>query len=137
MDVPAGRAQHRAMTPNLLFRSALMLLGLMIATPIVVAKTHGGGLRLTVRVFDYVNLPAGAISEIETSAKRGLGQAGVSLEFVECYPDGVEAGVPACTSPPGPADLILRIFEPKLAVKPERLGYVAMTPEGDGAYLTV
>src|SRR6478736_7547191 len=102
MEVPAGQAQHRAMTPNLLFRNALMVLGLMIATPLVVAKAHGGGLRLTVRVFDYVNVPAEAISEIETSAKRVLGQAGVSVEFVECYHGGVEAGLPPCTSPPGP-----------------------------------
>ena len=36
----------------------------------------------------------------------------------------------------GPSDLILRIFQPKAAVKGEQLGYAAMTPEG-GAYITV
>jgi hypothetical protein len=124
------------MAPNLLFRNASMILAIMAATPLVLAKTHAGEVRITVRVHDYVKLPAEALSEIEANAKRVLGQAGVPVEFVECYHRGVETGVPACTGPLGPADLILRILEPKLAVNGEQLGFAAMTPEG-GAYITV
>jgi hypothetical protein len=113
-----------------------MIVGLMLATATAFSETPVSDVRLTVRLIDYVSLPADTRSEIAVTAKRVLGQAGVAVEFVECYSGGVETGAPACTSSLGPADLYLRIFQPKQAVKGEQLGYAAMTPEG-GAYITV
>jgi hypothetical protein len=113
-----------------------MIVGLMLATATAFSETPANDVRLTVRLMDYVNLPAGTRSEIAVTAKRLLGQAGVAVEFVECYSGGVETGAPACTGSLGPAELYLRIFQPKLAVKGEQLGYAAMTPDGR-AYVTV
>jgi hypothetical protein len=136
MEVPVGRAQHRAMKRNLIGCTASTVLGLMLATAPAFSKSPVSDARLTVRLLDYVNLPAGTRSEVAASAKRILGQAGVAVEFVECYSGGVETGVPACNASLGPADLYLRIFQPKLAVKGGQLGYAAMTRES-GAYITV
>ena len=124
------------MKPTVLARTAAMIVGLMLATAPAFSEPPLSDVRLTVRLMDYVNLPAGTRSEIAVTAKRLLGQAGVAVEFVECYSGGIETGAPACTRSLGPAELYLRIFQPKLAVKGEQLGYAAMTPEG-GAYVTV
>lgn len=113
-----------------------MILGLMLATVSGFSKTPVSDVGVTVRLLDYVNLPAGERSEVAATAKRVLAQAGVAVEFVECFSGGVETGTPACTAPLGPADLILRILQPKFAAKGEQLGYAAMTSEG-GAYITV
>jgi hypothetical protein len=120
------------MKQNLLVRSASLALGFFISTFAASAKTPVSEVRLTVRVYDYVHLPAGARDEATASAKRVLLQAGVSVEFVECSRGREQAGHPACTGPLGPADLVLRIFEPKMAVKGEQLGYAAMTSQGGG-----
>jgi hypothetical protein len=136
MEVPAGQAQHAAMTQNLLVRNASLVFGLMITASAASPSTNPAEVRLAVRVHDYANLPAGARDEITANAKRVLRQAGVSAEFVLCFRDGAESGAPTCNGPLGPADLVLRILEPKLAVRSEQLGYAAMTPEG-GGYITV
>jgi hypothetical protein len=124
------------MKPNLVGRNASVILGLILAAVPGFSKTPVSGVRVTVRVFDYVSLPAGARSEVAATATRVLAQAGVVGEFVECFTGGVEAGAPTCTAPLGPADLILRILQPKFAPKGEQLGYAAMTSEG-GACITV
>jgi hypothetical protein len=113
-----------------------MAVGLILATTPAFSETPICDVRLTVRLLEYVNLPAGTRSEIVVTARRLLVQAGVAVEFVECYSGGSETGAPKCTASLGPSDLYLRIFQPKLAVKGEQLGYAAMTPEG-GAYVTV
>ena len=136
MEVPVGRAQHRAMKRNLIGCTAWTVLGLMLATAHASSKTPVSDVRLTVRMMDYAGLTSRARNEVADNAKRILGQAGVAVEFVECYRGGVETGVPACTGSLGPAELYLRVFQPKLAVMGEQLGYAAMTPEG-GAYVTV
>src|ERR1017187_4467891 len=105
MEVPVGPAQHWAMKPNLLGRNASMILGLMLATVPGFSKTPVSDVRVMVRVFDYVNLPGGRRTEVAATAARVLAQAGVAVEFVECFTDGVETGSPACTAPLGPADL--------------------------------
>ena len=108
----------------------------MLATAPAFSKPPVNAVRLTVRLLDYVDLSAGTRSEIAANARRVLGQAGVTVEFVECYSGGLDTGAPVCTARFGPADLYLRILRPKLAVKGEQLGYAAMTSEG-GAYVTV
>ena len=113
-----------------------MILGLMLATVPGFPKTPVSDVRLSIRLYDYVNLPANERSELTANAKRVVGQTGVRVEFLECLADGVETGSPACTAPLRSTDLVLRIFLPKLAVKGEQLGYAAQTPEG-GAYITV
>jgi hypothetical protein len=122
------------MTPNLLARNASVILGLFAAVP-GFSKTPGAP-HIRVRVFDYVNLPSGAHAELQANAKRILGQAGVPVEFVECLRGGMETGVEVCHGQLGPFDFNLRIFQPKLAVRGEQLGYAAMTPD-DGAFVTV
>jgi len=99
-------------------------------------KTPVSDVRVTLRLYDYVKLPASARSEVVATAKRVLGQAGVRVEFLECLVDGAETGSPACAAPLSSTDLVLRILLPKLAVKGEQLGDAAMTPEG-GASITV
>src|SRR5450432_2407804 len=124
------------MRSNLLDRRISLILGLLVAVGSASAKTPVSYVRITVRIYDYVNLSANAHGEVAENAKRVLGQAGVLVDFVECYRDGVEAGGLGCTSPLGAADFVLRILEPKFAMKGEQLGYAAMAPEG-GAYITV
>jgi hypothetical protein len=113
-----------------------MILGLIAATAPGFSKTPASKIHVTIRVFDYVNFPAGAHSEFQTNAKRILGQANVPVEFIECFTAGVEGGAEACLAPLGSTDFNLRILQPKLAIKGEQLGYAAMSPEG-GATLTV
>jgi hypothetical protein len=101
------------------------------------SKTVSGEVpHITVRVIDYVNLPTDTRGELGANAKRILSDAGVALDFIECYHGGVEVGPEACASPLDPASLVLRIAPPKFAVKGRQLGYAAMTQEG-GAYITV
>ena len=135
MEVPVGQAQHRAMKPNLVGPNASLILGLMLATVPGFSKTPVSDVHVTVRLLDYVNLPAAARTEVTATAARVLTQAGVAVDFVECF-TGVETGTPACTTPLGPTDLILRIVQPKFAAKGEQLGNATMTSEG-GAYITV
>ncbi len=124
------------MTLNLAGCNGSMIVGLMLAAVPGFSKTPVSDVRVTVRVLDYVDLPASERREVAATAKRVLAQAGVVAEFVECFRGGVESEIPSCTGELGPTDLILRIFAPKLAVKGEQLGYAAMTPEG-GACITV
>lgn len=113
-----------------------MILGLMAVPAVGFPQTGVNGPRLTVRVYDYVNLSPAGGSELAATANRLLSQAGVVIGFVACYSVGMETGHPACTGPPGPADLILRILPPPRSAKGEQLGYAAMTPEG-GSYISV
>jgi hypothetical protein len=92
--------------------------------------------RLTIRVMDYAGLPVATLGELETNARRVLRSAGVSVDFVECYGRELKSGAAACLGVPGSTDVILRILQPKFAVKGEQLGYAAMRPEG-GAYVTI
>jgi hypothetical protein len=123
------------MTTNLRRRHSLIL-GLMLATVPGFSKPPVSDVRLSIRVYDYVNLPASERSELTANAKRILGQAGVTVDFVECLADGGDTGAPACAAPLGPADLILRILPSKFAATGEHLGCAAVTPEG-GALITV
>ena len=93
-------------------------------------------LRLTIRVMDYVGLPVATLGELETNARRVLRGAGVAVDFVECCGNGAKSGAEGCLGVPGSTDVILRILQPKFAVKGEQLGYAAMGPEG-GAYVTI
>jgi hypothetical protein len=119
-----------------LLNNAPIILGLMAAALPAFSRTPVSQVHITVRLFDYVNLPGDARRELEDNANRILGQAGVATEFLDCLIGGVETGAPACTTALKSTDLILRVFPPKLAVKGEQLGYAVMTPEG-GAYITV
>jgi hypothetical protein len=124
------------MTPNLFRRYATMILGVTLATVPGFSKTPISDVRLTIRLYDYVNLPADERRELTANANRILGYTGISVEFLECLADRAENRSPACTAPLRPTDLVLRIFLPKLAVKGEQLGYASQAPEG-GAYITV
>jgi hypothetical protein len=135
MEVSAGQAQYRAMKTSLVGRPASMILGLVLVTVPGLSGTHAGDVRITIRVMDFVNLPGDVRSEVAANAKRVLGQAGVAAEFVECFHDGVKTDVPVCAAPLGP-DVVLRILEPKQAMKDKQLGYAAMTAQG-GACVTV
>ena len=113
-----------------------MILGLVLATVPGFSKTPLSDVRITVLLYDYVNLPADARVEATANAKRVLGQAGVDVEFIECYLGGIKTGRPGCTGPLGPAVLTLRICQPKFAEYGKQLGYAVMAPEG-GAYITM
>ena len=91
---------------------------------------------LTIRVMDYVDLPVATVEELETTAQRILRGAGVAVDFVECHGHGAKSGTEPCSGLLGRGDVVLRILQPKFAVKGEQLGYSAMGPEG-GAYVTV
>jgi hypothetical protein len=124
------------MSLNLRDLAASTILALILTTVPAFAKTPVCAIPITVRLFEYVNLPASARNDLTANARRVLGQAGIAVEFVECYSGGVETSGPPCTGPFGPSDVVLRIVEPKLAAKGEQLGYAAMTSQG-GAYITV
>jgi hypothetical protein len=136
MEVLPARAQDRAMQSNLGGCATSTILGLMAVSAFGSAQQPVNGPRLTVRVYDFVNLSPASRNELAATANRVLSQAGVVIGFVACYSGGMDSGHPACTGPPGPADLILRILPPRQTVKSEQLGYAAMTPEG-GAYISV
>jgi hypothetical protein len=116
--------------------AAALLCGL-IAVPVPgFAKTPIKNNRVTVRIYDYVNLTSDWRQEMETTATRILRQAGVAADLVWCFGNGIETTVPACNAALGPADMFVRIFPPRLALKGHELGYVAATPES-GGYVTV
>ena len=116
--------------------NASIILGLALATIPVLSETAVSDLHLTVRVVDYVNLQASRRSQAEATAKRILGQAGVMADFVECFSGGDAIPNPACTTVPGPTNLVLRIAQPRFALDREQFGYALITPEG-GVYITV
>lgn len=124
------------MKPIVAGHNASMILGLALVTVPGLSRTAVSDLRVTVRLVDYVNLRASTRSEVAATAKRVLGQAGVPLEFVECFSGGVDTGNPACSAALGPTDLVLRIVQPRFAQKRVQFGYAITAPEG-GAYLTV
>ena len=93
-------------------------------------------LHLTVRVYDYAQLPAEERHELAANAQRILRQAGVEVEFVECYRAGVETGLPACSGCLHPAEFMLRIFTAKSTANGKQPAFAAMTPEG-GAIMTL
>ena len=100
------------------------------------ADTPVSDQRLTVRVVDYVNLQASRRSRAQATAKRILSQAGVMVDFVECFSGGAAIQNPACAAAPGPTVLVLRIAQPRFALEHEQFGYALITPEG-GVYITV
>ncbi|HEY3440468.1 MAG TPA: hypothetical protein VGK29_06945 [Paludibaculum sp.] len=124
------------MKTNLPARTASMILGLLLATGLGFSKTPANDVRVTVRLYSYVNLPADAPSEMAATAKRVLRQAGVAVEFIECSSAGVAIGRTGCTGSLESAVLMLRIFEPKRAGHAKQLGYAAMTDEG-GSCITL
>ncbi|MBS1873917.1 MAG: hypothetical protein JSU00_11945 [Acidobacteria bacterium] len=115
---------------------AVSLISGLIATVPGSSATPANDMRLTIRVLDYADLPPAALAELEANAKRILRQAGVAVDFVECFTGGVETRSEACGAPLGPFVFNLRILEPRQAMKGEQLGYAAMSPEG-GAIVTV
>ena len=130
MEVPVGPAQHCAMKRNLLIVLAAASL------PVFSNGSSNDPRRLTIRVMDYTGLSAATLGEVETSANRILRSAGVNVAFMECYSHAARSGADGCSGSLGRTDVVLRILQPKFAVKGEQLGYVAMSPEG-GAYVTV
>ena len=113
-----------------------MILGLMLVAVPGFSRTAVSEVHVTIRLMDYVGLPASARSEAVDTAKHILGQAGVAVDFIECYSGGMGTGTPACAAPLGPTDLILRICPPRMAAKGTQLAYAAMTADG-GVYITV
>jgi len=124
------------MKPNFITRNLAAILGLMAASVPLIAKTPATNTRLTVRVYDYVNLSNKTESELAENARRILAQAGIAVELALCFTGGLDTGEPGCIGPLGPADLILRIVQRKFAVRGEQLGYASMSEDG-GAYITV
>lgn len=137
MEVLLGPAQHRVMKPNTFKCIASIMLTLTLASIPVLAKDAKTNVpRVTVRVVDYAHLSAETLSELESNATRVLASARIPVDFVEGYWGGADTGDGARTQPLGPAILILRICQTKMAVRRGQLGYAAMTSEG-GAYITV
>jgi hypothetical protein len=124
------------MKPNLVGRVASVILGLMAASLTSPAKVPASAIHLTVRLYDYVNLPPNVRSELTANAVRILGHAGITVEFVECPAGGVKSDNEACLAPLGPTDLVLRILQPTLAKTGEELGNAILGP-GGGVLMTV
>ena len=124
------------MKPNLIAGNASLILGLMMFTLPGFPKTPLSRVSITIRLLDHVNLLAEGRQDLEANAKRVFGAAGVAVELIQCFRGGVATGIPACTTPLGPTDFVVRVLHPKLAAKDRQLGYAAMTSEG-GAYVTV
>ena len=115
--------------------SNLVIAVVVAATLPAFSKKSTSDVRITIRIMDYVNIPAVERAEVQTNAKRILGQAGVAVAFVDCFIAGVATGDETCRNPLGPVDFDLRISPPKQSMKGE-LGYAAMSPDG-GAIVTV
>ncbi len=112
------------------------MIGTMLAAAVAVpgsSRTSEPDLR--VRVYDYANLSAPMRKEMRQTAERVLRMAGVAPKFIDCYIDGGATDSPGCVGLMGPAEVMLRIFRPKPAMKGEQLGYAAMTAQG-GACIT-
>ena len=94
------------------------------------------GQQITVRVADSVGLSTGTRDELRASITGILGQAGITVDFIDCLIGGAKTGAAGCGDPLGPSDFVLRIFPPRLAMNSRQLGYAALTAKG-GAYATV
>jgi hypothetical protein len=124
------------MKANRIGRNALMILGLAVTSTPAFSRTPVDNPHLAVRLYDYVNVPAGEWNDIRTNAERVLRQAGVDVEFFECYRDRTESSIPACQGYLRPGELMLRIVPAKTEESRRKPAYAAMTPEG-GAMLTI
>lgn len=130
-----GPVQHQTMKWNLLGTDPSIFVGIALISMPGWSKEPELP-RLTIRVMDYVNVPAGTLGEVEATAIRILSTAGVSIGFRLCFTRGTATGNQGCGEPLGPADLILRIVRPNLGMRSRQLGYAVMTPEG-GAMITL
>jgi len=92
-------------------------------------------LKIAIRIFDYANLAQNSREEMITEAGRIFLKAGIETSWVNCRNQQQnEQPVPACESPLGPTDLLLRILPgdiPQSAKLPETaLGFAVVKREG-------
>lgn len=97
-------------------------------------------LRITVRVYNYVQGPPEIIRKAQREAAHILANAGIETEWLECsIGQRQEPARNACGRPFGPADLTMRIVPESMAARlPFRditLGFAALTEEGGQGFL--
>lgn len=124
------------MRPNLHGCGASLILSLVIGSIPACGKSPAGDPRITILLYDYVNLTSWDRAKLAATVQRILDRAGVTTEFVDCFVAGVATGAPACKAMLGPADLVLRICRPGAAVPSRELGYAATGSRG-GAFMSV
>ena len=70
---------------------------------------------LTVRLYDYAKPDAAILTRAQAEASRLLADAGVELRWTACPLTMEElASNPACNTPAGPADLVIRLLSPRM-----------------------
>lgn len=115
---------------------AALLLGFAATALPAFSSPSQDAARITVLLYDYVNLHADMRSDAVSTAHRILSQAGVPTVFVPCHSQGTATGDAACTGSLGSSKVMLRIFQPWLAQDGKQVGYAIIAPKGS-AYITV
>ena len=89
------------------------LTGLLIFTGLVSATAGSGQIALTVRIWDYADVPRPVLTSAQTEASYLFGKAGVQIAWLGCNP---KQHVGAGCEVPNANDLILRI-QPRSALQ--------------------
>jgi hypothetical protein len=91
---------------------------------------------ITIRVYNYAEVPMQTLRRAQKQAAAVLDRAGVTTRWLNCLPAvGVEKD-PACREPKGPTDLVLRTLSRSMAQKLEipasdlRFGYALQAGKG-------
>jgi hypothetical protein len=103
--------------------------------------TQPQGLGITIIIYNYAEVPVKTLQRAQKDAAAVLGRAGVSVQWLNCLPVlGVEKD-PACRTPKGPTDLVIRTLSRSMAEKLEvpasdlRFGYALQPAEGRFGYI--
>ena len=120
-----------------------LLAALAAFNPNLAGQSHkeaaASGLQITVRVYDYVRLPADEYELARRQAQRIFARAGIPTRWIKCALTPGERADPGCKEAITPADLVLRILSAEMAARVRVNGRVFgyAVPSRDGGFGTV
>ena len=101
------------------------------AQPTLDSGEPGG--EITVRLYNYAQVPEGTLARAETIAEHIFRHAGIETTWLACPTDGDISKYPACRRPLGPRDLVVRIMpQPKARYTQQKhvLGFALLPSDG-------
>lgn len=91
--------------------------------------------RVSVRIYDFENVPPPILNRAEEEATAIFGKAGVAVAWFKCWPRSPERAA-VCGLPFGPSDLMLRILNRRMTtgfdLRPLSLGFALPAPDIGG-----
>ena len=119
MEVRAPWPQHRAME-----RTAYALITLALMAEAVFAQAG-----VTITLYDLAGLPSSTREAMKTETSRIFGQAGATLEWVDCEAGGEYMNLRECARPLGKARLMLQLIPGRNRQAPRASGMAVIEGE--------